>query len=112
MLSASALIQAGVSEHKVLAILAQSASPWYQERLSKARQIMLNGYSFADALWMSKMNFPDKETVREMRAYANMNKFEKMLEKAGHDRLSSNIEKVAAISGIIDRKSTRLNSSH
>src|SRR3546814_19298410 len=83
--------------HKVLAILAQSASPWYQERLSKARQIMLNGYSFADALWMSKMNFPDKETVREMRAYANMNKFEKMLEKAGHDRLSSNIEKVAEI---------------
>src|SRR3546814_3946520 len=50
---------------------------------------------------MSKMNFPDKETVREMRAYANMNKFEKMLEKAGHDRLSSNIEKVAAISGIM-----------
>src|SRR3546814_9098122 len=70
---------------------------WSSDVCSSDLQIMLNGYSFADALWMSKMNFPDKETVREMRAYANMNKFEKMLEKAGHDRLSSNIEKVAEI---------------
>lgn len=101
LLSVSALIRAGVAEHKVIDILARTASPWYRERLSKARQIMMNGHSIGEALWMSKMNFPDKNTVREMRAYASMNKFEEMLEKAGHDRLSENIKKVEAVSGVM-----------
>lgn len=101
MLALSSLIRAGIPDHEVLRILARSASPWYAERLHKTLRITLNGHSVGEALYLAGQDFPDREVVRELRAFSQMNRFEEMLERMSHRRVEEDVKRVQGQAGML-----------
>jgi type II secretory pathway component PulF len=96
MLTASAMIKAGVKETKILVVLQRGASKWYVERLSRTLFQVKNGHNLGEALYRTGFNFPDKETVQDLRAYAQLGKFEDNLERLGQRWLTESVARVKA----------------
>jgi type II secretory pathway component PulF len=96
MLSVSALVKAGVQVPEILRILMRGSKPWYYERTSKALMHVNNGVNIGEALYRSKMDFPDKETVKDLRAYAGFDNFDETLELLGRQWVEESVDKVRA----------------
>lgn len=96
MLTAAAMLKAGVKETKVLISLQRGASKWYTERLSRTHFQIKGGNNFGEALYRTGFNFPDKETVKDLRAYARLGKFEENLERMGERWLTESVKRVKA----------------
>ena len=101
LLSVAALVRAGVKVTTVLNILQRSAGPWYGERLSKTLALVQNGADIGDALFRSGLNFPDKDTVNDLRAYAKLTGFDEMLLVLGRQNLDESVSKIKAQSTIL-----------
>lgn len=96
MLTASAMIKAGVKETKILISLQRGASPWYVERLSRTLFQVKNGNNLGEALYRTGFDFPDKSTVQDLRAYARLGQFEENLERLGQRWLTESVKRVKA----------------
>lgn len=94
LLSISALIAAGVSIPQALRIIRKTANPWYKERLDKTLAQMGNGKPFGEALYETKLDFPDKEAVSDIRVYAQLDGFEESLSELGSEWLEDSVEKI------------------
>lgn len=94
MLSLSALIKAGVQVPEILRILMRGSSPWYHERISDALRHLQNGVNIGEALHRSRKNFPDEETVKDLRAYATFDNFDETLEALGRQWVEESVGKV------------------
>lgn len=61
LLSLSSLITAGIPTPEAIRIISRNASPWYRERLTVIRLILLNGApNIGEALYISGFSFPSK----------------------------------------------------
>ena len=96
MLTVSGMIKAGIAVPKILTMLQRGASPWYVERLSKTLFQVKNGHNLGEALYRTGFNFPDKETVSDLRSYANLNKFDETLQRLGEEWLGDAIKRIKA----------------
>lgn len=94
MLSLSALLRAGVKIPDILRILLRGATPWYHERISTTLSYVQNGANIGEALYKTKKNFPDKETVQDLRSYAKYSGFDDVLEELGREWIDDSVEKV------------------
>lgn len=82
LLSLSSLLEAGVPASNALKIINKNASPWYRERLLPIHQELADGAkNIGDAMYRTKMNFPSKDMVTDLRSYAELDGFEGMLYK-------------------------------
>lgn len=96
MLTVSGMIRAGIAVPKILTMLQRGASPWYVEKLSKTLYQVKNGHNLGEALYRTGFNFPDKDTVADLRAYANLNKFDETLQRLGEEWLGDAIKRIKA----------------
>jgi type II secretory pathway component PulF len=96
MLTVSGMIKAGIAVPKILSMLQRGASPWYVEKLSKTLFQVKNGHNLGEALYRTGFNFPDKDTVADLRAYANLNKFDETLQRLGEEWLGDAIKRIKA----------------
>ena len=96
MLTVSGMIKAGIAVPKILTMLQRGASPWYVERLSKTLFQVKNGHNLGEALYRTGLNFPDKETVMDLRSYAGLNKFDETLQRLGEEWLADAVKRVKA----------------
>jgi type II secretory pathway component PulF len=94
MLSTSALVKAGVQVPEILRILKKDATPWYDERISGALKHVSNGVNLGEALYRTKLGFPDTDTVMDLRSYAQMDGFDEKLELLGRQWVESSVERV------------------
>jgi type II secretory pathway component PulF len=94
MLTVSGMIKAGIPLPAVLDMLRRDASPWYRERLTATSRWVNEGFNLGEALHKSGHNFPDKESVMDLRAYAGLNKFDEALEKLGTEWLEESVQKI------------------
>jgi type II secretory pathway component PulF len=94
MLTVAGMIKAGIPLPTVLAMLARDASPWYKQRLTMTLKWVNEGLNLGEALHKTGYNFPDKESVQDLRAYASLNKFDEALEKLGTEWLTESVEKI------------------
>ena len=94
MLSVSSLIKAGVQLPEILKILKKDSTPWYNEKISAAKKHVDNGVSLGQALHLAGHHFPEKETVMDLRAFADMEGFEEKLEQMGRDWVIDSVLKV------------------
>jgi Type II secretory pathway, component PulF len=101
MLTVSGMIRAGIAVPKILSMLQRGASPWYVEKLSKTLFQVKNGHNLGEALYRTGFNFPDKETVSDLRSYANLNKFDETLQRLGEEWLSDAIKRIKAQMGVL-----------
>lgn len=96
MLTTSGMIKSGIAIPKILTSLQRGASPWYVERLSRTLFQVKNGHNLGEALHRTGFNFPDKETVQDLRAYARLGKFDENLERLGQRWLTESVKRVKA----------------
>jgi type II secretory pathway component PulF len=101
MLSVAALVKAGVQVPEVLRIIGKGASPWYQERVMGALRHVSNGINLGEALYRTKLNFPDAETVKDLRSYAELDGFEETLEVLGRQWMEESVDKIRAQTGVL-----------
>jgi len=96
LLSVAALVKAGVKIPEILRILMHGAPPWYYERLWEALKHVNNGLDIGESLHRTGMNFPDRETVQDLRAYAGFDNFDETLELLGHQWVDESVDRVKA----------------
>lgn len=101
LLSVAALVKAGVKVTTVLNILLRDASPWYAERLRRTLQLVNDGANIGDALHRSGYNFPDKDTVNDLRSYAKLSGFDEMLQMLGRQNLNDSVQKIRGQSVVL-----------
>jgi type II secretory pathway component PulF len=96
MLTVAAMVRAGVPIPNVLRGMMRDASPWFAERMQRTLHFVNNGNNIGEALYKTKFNFPDKETVQDLRAYANLEGFSDVLEKLGREWIEQSVENIKA----------------
>lgn len=101
LLSVAALIKAGVKVTNVLRLLQRDATPWYNERIGKTLAHVNNGLDIGDGLYKTGLNFPDKETVNDLRSYAKLEGFDEMLMKLGKENLEETVLKIQGQAAIL-----------
>lgn len=94
LLAVSSMIKAGIPIPQTLRILMRDAKPWYKERISVTLSYINNGLNLGEALYKSGFQFPDKETVNDLRAYASLDGFDETLEKIGVEWMDESVEKI------------------
>jgi type II secretory pathway component PulF len=94
MLSVSALVKAGVQIPEILRILMRGAQPWYRERMVETLKHVNNGMNLGEALYRTKLNFPDAETVKDLRAYAGFDNFDDILESLGKEWVDESVGRI------------------
>lgn len=94
LLSMSAMVRAGISVTQGMKLINKSANPWYKERITSSLRHITNGKNFGEALYLTGFQFPDKEAVSDLRAYAQLDGFDETLQKLGSEWMEDSIEKM------------------
>ena len=94
MLSVSALVRAGVQVPEILRILMRGAHPWYRERMAETLKYVNNGMNLGEALYRTRMEFPDAETVKDLRAYASFDNFDETLDALGRQWVDESVDRI------------------
>ncbi len=102
LLSLSALIKGGVPISVALAALRKDSNRYLKERIDKAMDFIKNGDNLGQALYKSKLNFPDKEIVADLKVYAELDNFEEALDKLANDWLDASAEAVEAKASMLN----------
>lgn len=101
MLTVSGMIKSGIPIPTILQMLQRGSSPWYAEKLSRTLYHVNNGHNLGEALHRTKFQFPDAETVQDLRSYASLNKFDETLDKLGTEWLEDSVLKIEQQTGIL-----------
>lgn len=101
MVAVGSMIKSGMAIPSILKMLQRGASPWYIERLSRATYHVNNGSNLGDALHRAGHNFPDTETVQDLRAYASLTGFDETLDRLGTEWLAESVAKVQQQTGVL-----------
>lgn len=102
LLSLSALIRGGVPISVALTSLRKDSNRYLQERIDRAMDFIKNGDNLGQALSKTKLDFPDKEIVGDLRIYAELDNFEEALDKLANDWLDESAEAVEAKASILN----------
>ena len=102
LLSLSALIKGGVPISVALSALRKDSNRYLKERIDKAMDFIKNGDNLGQALYKSKLNFPDKEIVADLKVYAELDNFEEALDKLANDWLDASAEAVEAKASMLN----------
>lgn len=94
LISLAALIKSGVKLPDALKILSFGASPWLRSRLSAIQRQVSNGLSLGDAMYRTRLDFPSRDIVLDMRAYSNMDGFEEALERVGREWIDDSVVRI------------------
>ena len=101
LLSLAILQAAGMKPGESLLEFRRGASPWYRERIDRALSFVRNGKNVGEALWLARHDFPDAETVTDLRAYAAMSEFDAMLMRIGKSNIEEAVDRIQAQSKIV-----------
>ena len=101
LLAVASMVKAGIPIPETLRILQRSAKPWYKERITVTLGYVNNGQNLGEALYRSKFDFPDKETVNDLRAYASLDGFDETLEKLGMEWMEESVDKIKAQASVL-----------
>lgn len=102
LLSLSALIKGGVPISVALASLRKDSNRYLVERIDKAMDFIKNGDNLGQALAKSKLNFPDKDVVADLKIYAELDNFEEALDKLANEWLDESAEAVEAKASMLN----------
>ncbi|MEA1938887.1 MAG: type II secretion system F family protein, partial [Pseudomonadota bacterium] len=102
MMSLGALISSGVQTSRSLEKMSKTASPWMKERLDATLRHVYSGSNIGRALLRSGYNYPDKEIIEDLVAYADLPAFSEMLEIIGKEWLGDSVNKIQIQSRLLN----------
>ncbi|MGH0003788.1 type II secretion system F family protein [Pseudovibrio ascidiaceicola] len=101
LLTLSSMLKSGLTLPTALDHLKKHAQPWYDERLSAALFYLSDGKNLGLALDRSGHQFPDKETITDLRSYADLSAFDEILKTLGSEWITETVEKVEDVIGLV-----------
>jgi len=102
LLSLSSLIKAGTPVSRALRLLRSDSSRYLLYRIDRTLVFVNNGDNLGDALFRTRLGFPDDEIVGDLRIYAELDNFPQALEQLADDWLENGVR-------VIEQKSAWLN---
>lgn len=104
LLALSALVKGGTPVSTALRALRRDSTKYLQERIDKTLVFINNGDNLGQALQKTRLNFPDKEVVADLKIYSELDNFEEALESLANEWLEESvylIEQKAAILNMV-----------
>lgn len=102
LLSLSALIKAGTPVSRALRLLRADSSRYLLYRIDRTLVHVSNGDNLGDALYHTRLGFPDDEIIGDLRIYSDLDNFPEALEQLANDWLEDGVH-------VIEQKSALLN---
>ena len=102
LLSLSSLIKAGTPVSRALRLLRSDSSRYLLYRIDRALVFVNNGDNLGDALFRTRLGFPDDEIIGDLRIYAELDNFPQALEQLADDWLENGVR-------VIEQKSAWMN---
>lgn len=75
LLTFASMLQAGMSDTKILLDQSRLASPWLHQRLLAVRRRMINGEGLASALYATRFAFPSPDMIDDIASMADFEDF-------------------------------------
>jgi type II secretory pathway component PulF len=101
LLTVSGMVKSGIPIPAILRMLLRDANPYYAERIGRTLHFVNNGFNLGDALHRTDFDFPDRDTVQDLRAYASMNRFDETLETLGEEWLEDSVVAIKGQTGVL-----------
>lgn len=102
LLALSALVKGGTPVSTALRALRRDSTKYLQERIDKTLVFINNGDNLGQALQKTRLNFPDKEVVADLKIYSELDNFEEALEALANEWLEESVY-------LIEQKAALLN---
>lgn len=102
LLSLAALIKAGTPVSRALRLLRADSSKYLLYRIDKTLIFVNNGDNLGDALYRTRLGFPDDEVIGDLRIYAELDNFPAALSQLADDWMEDSVR-------IIEQKAAILN---
>ena len=94
LLSLAALVNAGTPVSKALRMLRGDSSPYLLYRLERALIHVNNGENLGEALYLTELEFPDKEVIGDLQIYAELDNFPLALNTLANEWLEDSIRDI------------------
>ena len=91
LLALSALVKGGTPVSTAMRALRRDASRYLKERIDKTLVFINNGDNLGVALKKTKLNFPDKEIIADLKIYSELDNFEEALESLANEWLDESV---------------------
>ena len=102
LLALSALVKGGTPVSAAMRALRRDSSRYLKERIDKTLVFINNGDNLGMALKKTKLNFPDKEIIADLKIYSELDNFEEALESLANEWLEESVY-------LIEQKASLLN---
>lgn len=102
LLSLSALVSGGTPISTAMRALRRDASRYLKERIDKTLVFINNGDNLGQALYKTKLNFPDPEVINDLKIYSELDNFEEALNNMANEWLEESVI-------VIEQKASVLN---
>ncbi len=103
LLALSALVHAGMPVSRAMRSLGgEDTSPYLRFRVERALMYVNNGDNLGEALYHTRLKFPDDEIIGNLRIYAELDNFPEALESLANDWLENSIRQIDAMAAILN----------
>ena len=102
LLALSALVKGGTPVSTAMRALRRDASKYLKERIDKTLVFINNGDNLGQALSKTKLEFPDREIISDLKIYSELDNFEEALENLANEWLEESVY-------LIEQKASILN---
>ena len=101
-MSLGAMVSAGIAIPEAIRMLADNSNRYLRRILETVLRYIANGDNLGVALANSKFGFPDDEIIGDLTIYADMNEFDKNLNRVAQDYLDESVRKMEKISSTLN----------
>ena len=102
LLSLAALVKAGTPVSKALRTLRQDANPYLLYRIERALIFVNNGENLGESLFLTGLNFPDKEVIGDLQIYSELDNFAVALDQMANEWLVDSIRSIEQKAAVLN----------
>ena len=96
------MVKGGVPVSIALQSLHKDSNKYLQERIEKTSKYVNEGDNLGVALAKTKLDFPDREIIADLRVYSELDNFEEALENLANDWLEESVYLIAQKAEILN----------
>lgn len=102
MISLASMLSAGIPMQSSLIRIAKNSSEWTKHRVTQIVVSMNRGNpGIGDAMESTGYNFPDMETIDDIRFFQNMSDVERVLHEIGEENIDRTLERIQKAAGFL-----------
>jgi type II secretory pathway component PulF len=102
MMSLAAMVSADVSVPDAMRLLADNSNHYLSSILEETLHYISNGENLGVALASTGRNFPNEDIIGDLAIYADMNDFDKAVDKIAREYMEESVRKMESLSGIMN----------